>query len=273
MAYLYGMSLRFQILGSSSSGNCSLLETAETRILIDAGFSGRRIENLLKSVGRRIEEIDAVFLTHEHSDHASGVRGLSRHEHLHYFASYPTAQVIQERLKRQVSWKIFESGARFEYRDLKIEAVKLPHDAHDPVGFIFQVGGQDMFNPAHSVAWLTDMGYVPDYLPEKLRHTNVLVLEANHDLELLESDMRRPFAVKQRIRGRHGHLSNHAVRDFLQTHSSPYWRKIYLAHISRDCNCLDRVTQTFCEGQFPWLIEVVNPEAGPTELLDLASLG
>jgi phosphoribosyl 1,2-cyclic phosphodiesterase len=261
--------MRFQILGSSSSGNCSLIETEHTRILLDAGFSGRKIEALLQSVGRSIEQIDAVFLTHEHGDHSAGMRGLSRYSHLKFYATYPTAQVLQATLRREVQWRIFEPESTFTHEDLTVEAFRLPHDAHEPVGFVFRNGGSDLFNPSSSLAWLTDLGYVPDGLPARVKNVDVLVVEANHDLELLENDTKRPFSVKQRIRGRHGHLSNHAARDFLQSCASPFWRRVYLVHISRDCNCLQKVASMFGGDQFPWPIEIVDPDSGPLPMFDL----
>lgn len=261
--------MRFQILGSSSSGNCALIETKRTRILVDAGFSGRKIEALLRSVGRSIEQIDAVFLTHEHSDHASGMRGLSKFPHLKFYATYPTAQVLQAALRREVQWKIFEPETTFAHEDLAVETFRVPHDAHEPVGFVFRSGGEDLFNPSRSLAWLTDLGYVPDDLPARVKNVDVLVVESNYDLELLESDTKRPFSVKQRIRGRHGHLSNHAAHDLLRICASPFWQRIYLVHISRDCNCLQKVAAMFGGDQFPWPIEIVDPDGGPLPMFDL----
>lgn len=262
--------MKLQILGSSSSGNCALVETSRTRILLDAGFSGRKIESLLGMAGYSIRDIEAVFLTHEHSDHASGMRGLSRHEHLHFYANYSTAQVLQSRLPRAVSWKIFETDGTFRFHDLTVETFRLPHDAHDPVGFVFRSGGEDLFDPAQSFAWLTDLGYVPDHLPPKVAHVDLLVLEANHDVELLESDTKRPFSVKQRILGRHGHLSNHAAFDFLSSQSDTSWQRVVLTHISRDCNCLRRVEEIFGGERFPFAVDIIDPDSGPHRVFDLA---
>ena len=179
------MGLRFQILGTSSSGNCALVESAQTRVLVDAGFSGRRLEALLKDIGKPIESIDAVFLTHEHSDHTAGLRGLAKHRHLRFYANYATAKVAQSKLSRDLMWKIFETGSEFTYKDLRVETLLLPHDAMEPVGFIIRTGGDDLFEPKGSLAWVTDLGHVPGRLAERIRDVELLVLEANYDMDML----------------------------------------------------------------------------------------
>lgn len=258
------------MLGSSSAGNSAVLETAQTRILIDAGFSGRRIASMLAAGGNTVDRLDAVFLTHEHSDHIAGLRGLAKHGHLEFYATYGTAKGAQRPLKRDLQWRIFEAESTFLFRDLEVTALKIPHDAYDPVGFIFRTGGDSLFNPRRSVAWLTDLGYVPDNLAALVRDVDLLILESNHDLVLLDSDPKRPFSVKQRIRGRHGHLSNDAARAFLDEVGAPRWRHVLLAHLSRDCNCTTKVSQTFDAKQRPYRVEVVDPDGEPGSWIDLS---
>lgn len=258
------------MLGSSSAGNCALLETAQTRILIDAGFSGKRIASMLAGGGYRLDQLDAVFLTHEHSDHIAGLRGLAKHQHLEFFATYGTAKAAQRPLKRDLQWRLFDAESSFRFRDLEVTAIKIPHDAYDPVGFIFRTGGDSLFNPRRSVAWLTDLGYVPDNLGELVRDVDLLILEANHDIVLLDNDPHRPFSVKQRIRGRHGHLSNEAARTFLDAVARPRWRHVLLAHLSRDCNCVAKVTETFGARERPYRVEVIEPDGEPCRGIDLS---
>lgn len=267
-----GMGFRIQILGTSSSGNCALIETRRTRILLDAGFSGRRLEGLLKQAGKPIETIDAVFLTHEHSDHIAGLRGLARHKHLKFFANYGTAQVAQAKLSRDLQWKVFETGRSFTFKDLSIETVLLPHDAMEPVGFVFRTGGKDLFDPRGSLAWMTDLGHVPGSLGEFVRDVQLLVLEANHDPDLLEGDAKRPFSVKQRISGRHGHLSNAAARHFLETVDRPLWRRVLMAHLSRDCNDPGRVRAALGNGECPWPVDCLDPHQLLFPEIDLAAI-
>lgn len=267
------MGLRLQILGTSSSGNCALIETERTRILLDAGFSGRRLESLLKEAGKPIETIDAVFLTHEHSDHIAGLRGLARHRKLAFFANYGTAQVAQDKLQRELRWKIFETGTTFAFQDLTVETVLLPHDAMEPVGYVFRTGGGDLFQPRCSLAWITDLGHVPASLGDLVREVQLLVLEANHDPDMLELDPKRPFSVKQRISGRHGHLSNAASRAFLESVERPLWRRVLLAHLSKECNHPDVVRRVMGErGTFACPVQCLDPKRLVFPELDLADL-
>ena len=252
----------FRILGSSSSGNCSLLKTENSTILIDAGFSGKRICEMLENAGECIENVDAVFITHEHSDHASGVKGLARHNNLKFHANTDTAHAIQKNLSRRVNWSLFETGRAFRFRDLEVSPFSIPHDAYDPVAFVFAWGEEDLFNPIRKLAWLTDLGYVPKLIKQKIRDVDYLVVEANHDIKMLEMDDRRPWSLKQRILGRHGHLSNKATLTLLQEAENPNWRKVFLAHLSRDCNNVDLVRRTFqpLETSHRCTMTVVNPD-------------
>ena len=200
---------------------------------------------MLEDAGQRIEDVDAVFVTHEHSDHATGLKGLARHGHLKFFANEDTARPIQKQLSRRVNWKLFKTGQSFVFRDLKVSPFTIPHDTYDPVGYLFAWGEDDLFNPPRKLVWLTDLGYVPKFVQNKIQDVDYLVLEANHDIQMLEMDDRRPWSLKQRILGRHGHLSNKAALDLLESVENPRWRKVFLAHLSRDCNKVDIVRNTF----------------------------
>lgn len=229
--------MRFSILGSGSSGNAALLVTENARVLVDAGFSARKLNQLLATVGESLARIDAVFLTHEHRDHAGGLEGLKKYPHLRFFANDATRRAIQAGLTWRADWHVFETGARFAFRDLQVDTFAVPHDAQDPVGFRFTHGQEgDLLAPRRSLAWLTDLGHAPLNIRECIRECDVVVIESNHCPRLLQADPRRPWATKQRIAGRHGHLSNEAAREVLATVASPRWRRIYLTHLSRDCN-------------------------------------
>ncbi len=228
---------RFTILGTGSSGNAALLVTENARILIDAGFSCRKLTQLLAACGESIERVDAVFLTHEHGDHCAGVEGLKKFPHLRFFANAATARAVQAGLSHRPDWQIFETGARFVFRDIQVESFAVPHDAQEPVGFRFTTGQDgDLFSPRRSLALFTDLGHAPQNVHECLRDCDVVVVESNHCPELLKADTRRPWSLKQRISGRHGHLSNHATCELLAAVGSPRWRRVYLTHLSRECN-------------------------------------
>jgi phosphoribosyl 1,2-cyclic phosphodiesterase len=238
------MAMRFCILGSGSSGNSALVVTEGSRLLLDAGFSARRLAALIARAGESIERVDAVFVTHEHGDHSSGIESLKRFPHLKFFANAATARAVQKTLTWSPEWRIFETGTIFQYRDLEIESFAIPHDAQDPVGFRFSSGlDGDLFLPRRTLAWVTDLGHAPDNVRERIRESDVVVVEANHCHRMLEADPRRSWTLKRRISGRHGHLSNERMSELLTSVASPRWRRIYLAHLSRDCNSRDAVEE------------------------------
>ena len=254
----------FQILGSSSSGNCALLRTGNSKVLIDAGFSGKRICGMLESAGESIDSIDAVFLTHEHSDHSQGIRGLSKRQDLPVYANRDTADAVQAKLSKRANWQIFQTGTHFHFRDLEVRSFSLPHDAYDPVGFSFHWGEpDDLFSPPQSLAWVTDLGYMPEHVREHIRTVETLVIEANYDEDLLDRDEKRPWSTKQRIRGRHGHLSNDAAYEVLCGLSGrSKVREVYLAHLSRDCNSVERVRDKFAQlADSDFAINIIDPAA------------
>jgi len=258
------MSMRFCILGSGSEGNCAFLQTEATRVLVDAGFSARRIARLLASVGETLDRIDAVFLTHEHGDHAAGISGLSHHPHIKIFANHATAHAVQAGLTYRPAWQLFETGSHFRFRDLEIESFAVPHDAHDPVAFVFSHGFNGVLTPVSRLAWLTDLGHAPQHVRERIREADVLVVEANFCPQMLKDDPKRPWSVKQRISGRHGHLSNEGARELLASVASPRWRHVFLAHLSRECNSPAAV-ESACAGALaaiPCGFSIVAPGAG-----------
>lgn len=260
------MALQLQILGSSSAGNAALLTSSRSRVLIDAGFSCRRLKGMLQESGVQLENLDAVFLTHEHSDHVNGLRGLSKIPGLRFYATRATREFLAPKLPPAMRWCLFESGSSFIHNDLRVDTFSVPHDAYDPVGFFFSTGGEDLFNPYSSLAWCTDLGHIPINVREKVREADVLVIEANHDLEMLEKDTRRPFSLKQRIRGRHGHLSNTTVIEFLRDTPAPRWRQIFLTHLSQDCNDPDLLRKQLAaslNGHHHFQTTIVKPTDGP----------
>jgi phosphoribosyl 1,2-cyclic phosphodiesterase len=188
-----------------------------------------------------------VFLTHEHADHSAGVRGLSKKANLPIFANQDTANAVQAQLSRRPNWQIFETGHAFNFRGLRVQPFSVPHDAYDPVGFYFEWGGEDLFNPLESLAWVTDLGYAPELVKEKIAQASILVIEANHCPRMLERDTKRPWSLKQRILGRHGHLSNKATLELLKSIENPRWQEIFLMHLSKDCNDVNLVRDSFAE--------------------------
>jgi phosphoribosyl 1,2-cyclic phosphodiesterase len=269
------MGLSFHILGSSSSGNCTLVKTAKTQFLIDAGFTGKRIVEMLRDIGESIENVSAVFITHEHHDHVCGLRGLARNRQIEFFATPGTAKAINHKQSVAIRWKTVQAGCSFTFEDIQIRPFSIPHDATDPVGYVFTAGGDREDNPKRTLAWATDLGYVPMHVQESVREADVLILESNYDPHLLETNETRPWALKQRIRSRHGHLSNTDALAFIQTQTAHHWKHIVLAHLSAECNDVALVRQQFgktlhADGRCP--IHVIPPRELLPHALDLRLL-
>lgn len=255
---------KFQILGSSSNGNCAYLEVNGTRILIDAGFSAKRIKEMLAEIGITIEQIDAVFFTHDHTDHSQGITGLSQYKHLEFFANRDTMRTLEKGLCRKVSWQVFDSGKKFRYKNLNVESIKIPHDAYDPVAFFFDWTREDLFSPDGSIAWIQDLGYIPEEIKTAASRVKVLAIEANHDLEMLEADKRRPWRTKERIRGRMGHLNNGDILKLIDEINSSKIQQVFLTHLSRDCNCphvLSNQINKHFNGKKTPKFNIVHPDA------------
>ncbi len=225
---------------------------------------------MLADSGESLANINAIFLTHEHGDHRAALKGSAKHPHIQVFANDPTRRSLQRSLKHQISWKIFETGTTFLFRDLEIRTFAVPHDAQEPVGFHISHGHDDLFSPRQSLAWVTDLGHVPTHIRELIREVDILVVEANYCPDLLDADAKRPWSVKQRIKGRHGHLSNTAAHELIAEIASPRWQHIYLAHLSRDCNSLEAVHAAFAPSieALKCQISIVSP-GGDTPLIKL----
>jgi phosphoribosyl 1,2-cyclic phosphodiesterase len=223
------VSVQLTILGSGSEGNGAYLETAEVRLLIDAGLSGRQIRQRMATVARAPETLHGILITHEHSDHINGLAGLAARMDLPIYCNRLTKEAIEAQLHIQINARIFTTGGFFEIGDVTVETFSVPHDACDPVGFLVRTA-------AGNIGFLTDLGHATKLVVERVRAANVLLLEANHDVQMLQNDPRRPWSLKQRILSRHGHLSNDAAADVAEQILSPGLRRLYLGHLSRDCN-------------------------------------
>jgi phosphoribosyl 1,2-cyclic phosphodiesterase len=223
------VAVRLTILGSGSSGNCAYLETDETRLLIDAGFSGRQIRQRLAQIGRTPESLHGILITHEHSDHVQGLAALTSKLRIPIFCNRLTKEAIERQIESKFDCRIFSTGASFEIGDVNVDTFSVPHDASDPIGFLLRTA-------TAKIGFLTDLGHATKLVIERVRLANVLVLETNHDLKLLQEDTKRPWSVKQRILSRHGHLSNEAAAGVAEEIVSAELRHLYLGHLSRDCN-------------------------------------
>jgi phosphoribosyl 1,2-cyclic phosphodiesterase len=215
------------VLASSSSGNSAFIRTEKTRILVDAGLSKRDILARLAAIGEDAEKLDAILITHEHSDHVSGLVALARQLAVPIFITRLTAPAIPwgEYTPRL---DCFQAGTTFSVGDIEVDSFTIPHDAIDPVGFCFRAHGI-------KVGLVTDLGYVTDSIKFHLRGADLLVLESNHDLEMLKVGP-YPWSVKQRVMGRNGHLSNSHTCDYLEADLDGGVQTLILGHLSEHNN-------------------------------------
>ncbi len=226
--------VRFCVLASGSSGNSAFLSTSKTRILIDAGLSLKELTRRLAEIGESPEDLDAVLITHEHSDHIAGLNRLIRFREkkkkpIAVFISKLTAPLLEwDGREAAPPMELFQAGSGWMVGNIAVQSFTIPHDANDPVGFTFLAEGV-------KTAVATDLGYIPDSVRMHLRRTQILLLESNHDLDMLKVGP-YPWSIKQRVMGRNGHLSNMVTCEFLEQDLDGGVQKLILGHISEQNN-------------------------------------
>lgn len=225
-----GGAVQVCVLASGSTGNSILIRSAATTLLVDAGISAAALAGRLAGIGIRPEEIRAVCLSHEHDDHVRGLAVLHRRFGWEIYANRGTIEGLQRQARlRELPYRVFSTGSAFAVGDLAVEPFLVPHDAYEPVGFTVTTSRGDRIGIA------TDIGIPTSLVREGLRGCRVLVVEANHDEQLL-MEAPRPWHLKQRIRGRQGHLSNDTAAGMIADVAHPGLSDVFLAHLSRDCN-------------------------------------
>jgi phosphoribosyl 1,2-cyclic phosphodiesterase len=232
--------LAVTILGSGSAGNCALVETASCRLLVDGGLSARQICARLAMAAVDPAGIDAILITHEHIDHIGGLDVFCKKFETPIYCNSLTAEAIGHASREGCpakNFRIFSTGSEFAVGDITVQTFSVPHDAAEPVGYVLHHGGQ-------SLGFCTDLGFATKLVHERLRTANTVVIETNHDEKMLVEDTRRPWAVKQRIMSRHGHLSNAAAAEVLAGLMPHGLRRAILGHLSRDCNTPGLATGT-----------------------------
>src|SRR5437868_4044801 len=232
---LTGMGVTVSVLASGSRGNCALVATTRTRVLVDAGISCRETFKRLKQAGEDPRMLSAIVITHEHSDHVYGLATLARKLKIPLFVNGATYAAWRRSLKDSGQEtpgsgyrESFDSGRRFVVGDIEIFPFTIPHDAADPVGFTLRGEGV-------KVAFATDLGYLPRNVCEHLRGCDVIVIESNHDVEMLRIGP-YPWSVKQRVMSRVGHLSNDSLAQFFAEDYDGGASHIVLAHLSEQNN-------------------------------------
>jgi phosphoribosyl 1,2-cyclic phosphodiesterase len=223
-------SLKVSVLASSSSGNVTYIETPEHRVLVDAGMSGKKIKESLESIGKDINTIDSLFVTHEHSDHIKGVGILARRYDLNVYANEKTWAAMMPKIGKvpEEQINIFQHNQVMSLDDLDVESFAVSHDAADPQFYKFHHNGKDF-------VILTDTGYVSDRVEQTIKNADGYLFECNHDIEMLRNGF-YPWPLKQRILSEKGHLSNEDGANALMGVMGDRTKQIYLGHLSPENN-------------------------------------
>ncbi len=246
------MPLFFQVLASGSKGNAILAGTDSTCILLDAGLSGKEIERRLAESPVSPKDVQALVVSHEHNDHVRGIGVLSRRYDLPVFLTRGSLEALPSSVGELAHRNLIQSGRSFAIGDLVIHPFALSHDAADPVGFILEHGGLRL-------GVCTDCGTATQLVRARLQHCHALVLEANHDTDRLIQGP-YPWHLKQRIRSRHGHLSNEDSCQLLEQIHHPGLQVVVLAHLSEVNNHPDLVKETLRNRLLPAILDTTRFE-------------
>lgn len=223
---------KLAVLASSSAGNSALVATERTRLLVDAGLSRKETFERLAEVECRPSELTAILITHEHSDHVNGLVGIAKRLDVPVFMTAGTAEAI-EWSGYSPRLNILTLGLQCCIGDIEVDPFSVPHDAADPVGFSFRADGVKI-----SIA--TDLGSITDEVARALRGSHALLLESNHDLDMLKAGP-YPWALKRRVMGAYGHLSNDAACQFVREELDTETEVVILGHLSEHNNHADLV--------------------------------
>jgi phosphoribosyl 1,2-cyclic phosphodiesterase len=220
--------LKFSLLGSGSSGNASLIISDRSKILIDCGFSFKRLEERLNIVGHRVEDLDAVFVTHEHGDHVQCLGTLARKTEVPVYITRDTYENLPQKTGKLPKIEHFVSGDTIKIGDMTVVSFNISHDAADPVSFTVQ-------NGSAKIGFATDMGKSSNLVRERLAYCHALVLESNYCPDMLRLGPYPP-QIQQRIRNNKGHLSNQDMNSLLGTLLHDELQRVVLIHISESNN-------------------------------------
>lgn len=222
--------MRFSVLASGSTGNAFYIATDKTKLLVDAGLSGKQMDKLFAQIHADPKELDGILVTHEHSDHIKGLGIIARKYNLPIYANHKTWKTMDKNLGKLTNEQKFHFEANHvkTFGDIDVESFSVSHDAVDPMFFTFHHNGQ-------KVALVTDLGYVSERIKKTIEGADAFVFEANHDVSMLQMGG-YPWNVKRRILGDYGHVSNEDCGLALSDVITDNTKRVYLAHLSKDNN-------------------------------------
>lgn len=258
--------MKISVLSSGSAGNSTYIETDRQKILLDAGLSEKKLSARLASIGREAKDLDAVFVTHEHSDHVKGIGPLVRKYNIPLYTTEGTLKKIGSRIGRIPSWAPIRSEEPVSIGDMVVEPYATPHDAEESVAFVIRCGNI-------KIGHATDLGTVTPFVREKLKKSTALLVEANHDINMLEVGP-YPWPLKQRIKSAVGHLSNEACGELLASANHEGLRLVVLMHLSETNNLRELATLTAEQAlgeRAPEIKRVLAEQDTPTELLSVST--
>lgn len=224
------MGISYCSLASGSSGNCHLVINEENKLLVDAGLSGKQIQNRLQGLGFDPKDLTGIFVTHEHNDHICGVGILSRRFNLPIYANSKTWEAMETKLGsiKSDNIKVFDTGKPLFLGELKVTPYDISHDAAEPVGYTFQE--KDV-----KISITTDLGHMNEGILDKIKDSQLVVLESNHDIDMLKAG-NYPYYLKRRILSDSGHLSNEAAGNAIVELVKSNVKNVILAHLSKENN-------------------------------------
>ena len=231
--------MKIGCIASGSSGNCTYIECKDTKILVDAGVSGKKINEGLAGYGVEIKDIDAILITHEHIDHIVGLGVISRKYKIPVYMTKGTLEALDESKVGKIDkdlFNIIKKGEGFIIKDVNIYPMPISHDAASPVAYCFEANDKKF-------AIVTDLGYYDKDILDRLHNLNGIIIEANHDVRLLQVG-NYPYKTKQRILGEKGHLSNEVAGRLLKEISNDKLCTVILGHLSKENNNEDLAYET-----------------------------
>lgn len=233
--------LKFCSLYSGSSGNCLFVSTNNTKVLIDCGTSCKKICDGLASINSSIEDIDAILVSHEHSDHVQSLGMVSKKFNIPVYANSETWNAMEKQKEKMNldNVKLFENDKEFFINDLTINPFSTPHDAANPCGF-------NIHNGKKKLSIATDLGHMDNNIFKQLEYSSFILLESNYDPEVLKAS-KYPFYLKQRIAGPKGHLSNETAGKTISALMKKDLKTVMLGHLSKESNFPELAYQTVAE--------------------------